>query len=183
MKVCITGHNYGIGKAIAETFIKNGFSVEGFSRSNGYDISNEEDRLRIIEKSLVADVFVNNAYHPVGQPELLEKLTEEYTGTIINVSSKLSFFPLGKGYDEYILSKQRLNNFIKKRIFNQSPRILNVITGLVDTDMAKVFEAKKIVPADLANLIYDLFKYKDLVSVQEIIVDAPGLDWNNIKRV
>jgi len=49
--------------------------------------------------------------------------------------------------------------------------------------MSSIFESEhKISPMGLAMLIYDIVKYKNLVSVQEIVVDAPGLDWDDIKR-
>ena len=41
----ITGHTAGIAKYIFDRF-----NCIGFSRSNGYDIDKEEDRLRIINK-------------------------------------------------------------------------------------------------------------------------------------
>ena len=45
-RYAITGHTKRIGKAICEAF-----PSVGFSKSNGYDITNKEDRLKIIKKS------------------------------------------------------------------------------------------------------------------------------------
>ena len=60
MKLAITGHTKGIGKAIADLYPNS----LGFSRSNGYDISKPEDVKLIIETTIEmdCDVFVNNAY-------------------------------------------------------------------------------------------------------------------------
>jgi hypothetical protein len=47
--------------------------------------------------------------------------------------------------------------------------------------MSAIFKSNhKIMPMELAILIYDMIKYKNVVSIQEIVVDAPGLDWGDI---
>ena len=58
MKIAITGHTKGIGKAIAGLYYTD--EVVGFSRSNGYDISVEESISRIVAESIECDIFVNN---------------------------------------------------------------------------------------------------------------------------
>jgi|TARA_B100000073_G_scaffold338407_1_gene335527 hypothetical protein len=61
MKYAITGHSRGIGKCCYDLFTADGHEVLGFSRSNGYDIRDPESRKQIVEQSLDADVFINNA--------------------------------------------------------------------------------------------------------------------------
>jgi NADP-dependent 3-hydroxy acid dehydrogenase YdfG len=92
--VSITGHTSGIGKAMSDYFTAKNYQVIGFSRSNGYDISNEQDRIRIINESKVADIFVNNAYNfktnDTGQTILLKLMTSEWKNQkklIVNISS------------------------------------------------------------------------------------------------
>lgn len=92
--VAITGHTAGIGKAMAEYFTARDYYVIGFSRSNGYDISKEQGRLRIVDEAKSADIFVNNAYNfktdDTGQTMLLYSMTKEWESQsklIINVSS------------------------------------------------------------------------------------------------
>ena len=58
MKVAITGHSKGIGKALADIFETNGHTVLGFSRSNGFDISESANRISILNKSQDADIFI-----------------------------------------------------------------------------------------------------------------------------
>jgi short-subunit dehydrogenase len=53
MKIAITGHTKGIGKAIAGLYYTD--EVVGFSRSNGYDISKPEDVKSIIKTSIEQD--------------------------------------------------------------------------------------------------------------------------------
>lgn len=184
MKIGITGHTKGIGKALANKFSKD-YSVLGYSRANGYDIGDELTRDRIVKESKEFEIFINNAYHPVGQTDLLVKLIEEYKGTdklIINISSKLAYFPSGTAFDGYKLIKEQQNILIKDRFLIDSPRILNVITGLVDTEMAGNFDSPKLDVNNFADLIYALVQYKNTISVQQIVIDVPGLNWKDIKN-
>jgi NAD(P)-dependent dehydrogenase (short-subunit alcohol dehydrogenase family) len=92
--VAITGHTSGIGKAMADYFTARDYHVLGFSRSNGYDISKESDRQRIIDECQDADIFVSNAYNfktdDDGQTLLLKAMTNNWyyqSKLIVNVSS------------------------------------------------------------------------------------------------
>ena len=58
MKIAITGHTQGIGKRAYDRLCPD---IIGFSRSNGYDITNSGDQKRIIEESKDCDIFINNA--------------------------------------------------------------------------------------------------------------------------
>ena len=44
-KIAITGHTKGIGKAIADLYSKKNYEVIGLSRSNGYDMSSDQDKM------------------------------------------------------------------------------------------------------------------------------------------
>jgi hypothetical protein len=131
-------------------------------------------------------MFINNAYSPTGQTLLLEKFIEQWKDTdkrIINLSSKLAFFPLGKepDLDDYILQKASQNKLVQQRMFDGTPQLLNVIIGLVDTDMSARFNSRKISPEKIAILIYDLSTQAE-IQVQQLVVDVPKLDWKNIQR-
>ena len=183
MRVGITGHSKGIGKAINDVLISNGYDVIGFSRSNGVDIGTEEGRQTIIKSLNDLDIFVNNAYHPEGQTELLNLFLKEWKGTdkfIINISSKMVFYP-GQGFKEYVTSKKLQNELIKSTMLSAHPKVLNLLLGAVDTDMAKVWLSPKIDPNILANFIYDMIKYQNVLAVQEVTIDVPNLDWKDIK--
>ena len=60
MKIAITGHSKGIGKACYNILEKDN-EVYGFSRSNGYDIT--ENFNAIVHAVKNCDVFINNAWH------------------------------------------------------------------------------------------------------------------------
>lgn len=186
MKVVITGHTNGIGKCLYEKFTRHGHTVMGYSRYTGHNIEDDAIRKQIINESADADLFINNAYSPTGQTILLEEFIKSWTGTdkrIINLSSKLSFFPLGKepDLDEYIIQKQKQNTLVQERMFSGTPQMLNVIIGLVDTDMSARFKNRKISPEKIAILIYDLSSQAE-IQIQQVVVDVPKLDWKNIQR-
>lgn len=71
MKLAVTGHTSGLGKSIVDYAISCNHSVKCFSRSNGYNITVDADRLRIISEIADCDVFINNAYDRYGQLDLL----------------------------------------------------------------------------------------------------------------
>jgi NADP-dependent 3-hydroxy acid dehydrogenase YdfG len=186
MKIAITGHTRGIGKAISDKFNSVNYEVLGFSKSNGFDISKEQDRNTIFNMSKDADIFVNNAYDPEGQTDLLNRFIGAWEGTgktIINMSSKLSICPpeFLPGYEQYIQVKKQQNKIIEDRATVDSPRILNILAGLVDTDMASMFNSAKMSPDDIANLIYVILQMGNKISVQQLVIDVPNLDWKTIK--
>lgn len=92
MKIVITGHTNGIGKALYDELSKE-HEVRGFSKTNGYDISNPDHRQIIAFSDY--DVFINNAYNhsPTGydssQLEMLTMLDYEKK-IVINISSRIT---------------------------------------------------------------------------------------------
>jgi NADP-dependent 3-hydroxy acid dehydrogenase YdfG len=185
-KLAITGHTKGIGKSIYETFSSRGYDVIGFSRSNGYDITSKESRVSILQQLEEIDIFVNNAYAPLGQKDLLKEAIDLWDGqnkTIVNINSKTMLMPiLPEFLKEYAEDKRQQKDTIMNRIFKGAPHIINITIGLVDTDMAAVFESKKINPKDLADFVYHLISIRKQLAVQDILIEVPELDWNNIKH-
>jgi len=125
MKIVITGHTNGIGKALYDDLSKE-HDVQGFSKTNGYDISREADRQLISMSDY--DVFINNAYNynPYGydtsQLEMLKLL--DFGKTIINISSRITDvdFEMDEMTRRYRKDKQVLDNFCAgKPIINIKP--------------------------------------------------------------
>jgi NADP-dependent 3-hydroxy acid dehydrogenase YdfG len=185
VKIAITGHTRGIGKALFDKFQSEGHEVIGFSKSTGYDISKTQSRIMIESRS--CDVFINNAFHVTGQLALLVAMLGIWKGTnklIINVSSKLALYPtIGNlSNNPYISAKVKQGEIVRQAMLNGFPKILNILPGLVDTDMAGVFDSpKKMNPTDLAELVYTITTMKSQLSIQELIVDVPGLNWEDVK--
>ena len=84
MKCCITGHTRGLGKAINDYLVVQGWTVIGFNSSTSLD--------RIVEISNNCDLFINNAYGDGIQIELLNQLYNS-VGKMIVCGSVVTDFP------------------------------------------------------------------------------------------
>jgi NADP-dependent 3-hydroxy acid dehydrogenase YdfG len=196
MKIAITGHTRGIGKALADVFTAGQHTVIGFSKSTGFDIGDPNAIKEIADFSEDCDVFINNAFHYQGQFDLLKEMIKRWDGTskmIINLNTKAKF--LGdEGINEflsmmpdpiylktYIESKKWQDRLVKSRLAIGTPQILDVSPGPVDTDMGKVFNCKKLDATDIAELIYHSVLIRDKVSIRELVLDVPNITWTDIK--
>jgi hypothetical protein len=82
MKVVITGHTWGIGKSLYEHFQRySGWEVVGLSRSNGYDIDADFDK--VVEAASGCFLFINNAYRDKQQTKLVTALKDKVTKMIV----------------------------------------------------------------------------------------------------
>lgn len=91
MKIAITGHKKGIGKAFAEQLAKKGHSIVGISRSDGENIRRTAHTASLIEP---CDLFINNAISFYAQTELLFEVWHKWQPIkevhyIWNISTKL----------------------------------------------------------------------------------------------
>lgn len=185
MKIVITGHTKGVGQQLFKQLALSGHQIIGYSRSEGTDIGSKDAQQAILRTIETADVFINNAYHVTGQYELLLAVTEKWKGSnklIININSKAIFADvIHPSMIEYVNAKRKQYDYVASKRLQASPQMLNVSLGLVDTEMSAMFDAKKLPPAYVANLISMLIDYKDSVYVQDIMLDVPGQDWEEIK--
>lgn len=169
MKAIVTGHKRGIGKAIFD-YLKNlprMESVEGFSKSDGYDISDKHVRDMIVSKCKSANIFVNNAYnnHDSSQLVLLISISELWKDTnnkIINVSSFESRAMFYKN-PKYGLQKCKQDDYCKSV---KSPHIINLKPGFVDTDRVSSVEHPKMECSDVVNILD--FCLNSSIRVEEI---------------
>jgi len=151
MKIAITGHTKGIGKTIYDYFEKNN-EVYGFSRSNGFDISNMLNRKSIADTVKDFDIFVNNAYsnYDDSQLEMLKEMYSAWQGTnkiIINISTRYT-----NADNKYSQTKKELTEFCESNIYN-SLYILNIGPGLIDTDRVKNISGKKMSTDEIVTVI------------------------------
>ena len=81
-KIVITGHTKGIGKAIFDKFTEvSCHEIIGMSRSNGYDI--EKDFDKIVQEATGADFLVNNAYRDGQQLKLFHALKDKVNMMVV----------------------------------------------------------------------------------------------------
>ena len=179
MKIAITGHSKGIGKALADEFEKHGHEVIGYSRSNGWSI--KENKLDIIEdvKKQDFDIFINNAYVHKHQTELLMLMVQEWLQCpdklIVNLNSKVIFHePKHLPPDMVLYRKDKIdqNNFIKSGIKEYCPKVLDVVLGFTDTEMGERYQGQKINTKDLAELLNSVISMRDKIFTQQIVLDA-----------
>jgi NAD(P)-dependent dehydrogenase (short-subunit alcohol dehydrogenase family) len=183
MKVAITGHTQGIGLALATVFEQYGHEVVGFSRANGFDISDSHCRQMILSHDV--DVFINNAYHPTGQTDLLNEAINRwhYSNTlIVHISSKCIMFPTDdpdpqvQSFQEvYKAAKLAQEEIINAVLPHRNPKLLNIIPGVVDAGPSKIYskDPNKINPAHLAQLVYEAVSIRGRLDIQQIVV-APS---------
>jgi len=91
MKIAITGHKKGIGKAFAEQLSARGHEIVGISRSDGENIRRTSHTAGLIEP---CDLFINNAISFYAQTELLFEVWHIWQPSkdvhyIWNISTKL----------------------------------------------------------------------------------------------
>lgn len=178
MKIGITGHTQGIGLSLAKIFNANSYTVLGFSRKAGYDISEADARSRIVQESQDCDIFVNNAYHETGQLEMLKDLIAVWEGQdkiIINLSSQVVYKNSSLIVGEHLVyknSKIVLNDFINK--YAGTIKILNVIPDLVNTDFylaTKIFDTSQGINSDnLARLIFGTVTNFNDLYIKELVI-------------
>ena len=91
MKIAITGHKKGIGKAFAEQLSARGHEIVGISRSDGENIRRIEHTANLIKP---CDLLINNAISFYAQTELLFEIWHKWQSSkndhyIWNISTKL----------------------------------------------------------------------------------------------
>ena len=91
MKIAITGHKKGIGKAFAEQLSARGHEIVGISRSDGENIRRTAHTASLIEP---CDMLINNAISQYAQTELLFEVWHTWQHTkevrhIWNISTKV----------------------------------------------------------------------------------------------
>ena len=148
MKVAVTGHTSGIGKAIYEKYQPNSI---GFSRSNGFDIT--KDIKKILKACKDCDIFVNNAQQDFFQTELLYALGRNFQGKIINIGSMSKDWT--KGYRKmykYGVEKVTLNE-ANDQLFWEGVDTCIINPSYVDTPMIRKHDVDKMRPEDIVNLI------------------------------
>lgn len=90
MKIAVTGHTSGIGKSLFNECTKRGHEVMGFSRSNGYDISNEKSQRKLVDDISEFDLFINNAHDKFSQSEVFTRVWKSWRNQkkiIVNIGS------------------------------------------------------------------------------------------------
>lgn len=136
MKIAITGHSAGIGKALVKYFEEQGHEVVGLSRRNGYNIRSLPKVASMIEP---CDMFINNAQVGFAQTELAFELWRRWQDQkkyIVNIGTQMTdlMLPPKSEWDEYIIQKKALDlatQLMEQR--SEWPRMMLVRPGNIAT--------------------------------------------------
>jgi NAD(P)-dependent dehydrogenase (short-subunit alcohol dehydrogenase family) len=167
MKIAVTGHTSGIGKSIYDYFLEQNNDVIGFSRSNGYNISNKEDRTNICNLSENFDIFVNNAYNNFdnSQELMLADRLESWKDTekiIINLSSRWT-----TGNHKYCHDKMSIDNICNEHLFSKI-YLINLKPGLIDTPRVSAEKGAKLKTKSVVDIIDFILLNKNEFKIHSI---------------
>lgn len=140
LNIALTGHTRGIGKSISKVLAKD-HTVNGYSRTNGFDISSQDGRFDILKNCYNSDVFINNAYSSNAQTELFTLFFKNWmydeSKTIVNISSQSKYPGQSVNWSGYSAYKASLNHQAYLCAFktDRKCRIITINPGLVKTDL------------------------------------------------
>lgn len=178
MKIAITGHTAGIGKAFAEQLSQRGHSVVGISRREGENIRRVPHTASLIEP---CDLFINNAQTGYAQTELFYEVWNRWQGQkkyIWNISTMMTEEPINSqpdGQDDLTMSVYRNQKLALEeasrqlRFKNSWPKISVIRPGGVATQ--EQYDNSKKADVNLwVKSIIDIFSHNDNINISEISV-------------
>jgi nucleoside-diphosphate-sugar epimerase len=142
VRIAITGHTAGIGKALAETYSNRGHEIVGLSQRDGNDIRNTRTIADLIDS---CDMFINNAQVGYAQTELLFEMASRWANTkktIMIISTMMTQDPVsvlpGLDMDHYRIQKVALEQAVHQiRNRRQGPYMIIVRPGDIATHSDK----------------------------------------------
>lgn len=115
MRVVITGHTGGLGLAFFNYFIQTGHDVVGVSRSNGYTLP--ENFEKVVQLAETADLFINNLHLQTIQYNFLKRL---YNKTSVVTCGSMAADYLTADIIQYATAK-KLIEIEHKKLKKNSP--------------------------------------------------------------
>ena len=180
MKIAITGHTHGIGKAFAEQLAERGHEIIGISRRDGENIRRIEHTANLIDP---CKLFINNAQSYYAQTELLYAVWKRwYTLAgrhyIWNISSKMAQEPINSipdDHDDITMSEYRTQKLALEEASRQLryksnwPRISIIRPGGVATQTDKDNTNRANVDEWVKSVI-DTFTQNSTIHINEISI-------------
>jgi NAD(P)-dependent dehydrogenase (short-subunit alcohol dehydrogenase family) len=175
MKIAITGHTDGIGLAIAQRRNERGDAIDGFSRTNGWELPAMQRELvkRLVEGEY--DVFVNNVHADWSQVEVLHDVWHQWMGsrrTIICVGSRASNLER-ESINVYDVQKVALDAMCRQlQRISCGVKVVNLRLGYVDT--ARVAHRpgnRKMTVQQVADVVDWILAMPDNMVAKEMLID------------
>jgi len=178
MKIAITGHTAGIGKAFTKILESRGHEIVGISRRTGENIRRTEHVANMIEP---CDMFINNAQAAYAQTELLYAVWQRWQGQekyIWNISTMMIERPTNScpdGQDDMTMNQYRNQKIALEdasrqlRFKNAWPNISVIRPGGIATQE----KFNNINKADVnlwVESIIDTFNHNKNISISEISI-------------
>tara|TARA_R110002126_G_scaffold71853_1_gene179802 strand:+ start:2030 stop:2659 length:630 start_codon:yes stop_codon:yes gene_type:complete len=193
MKIAITGHSRGIGKAVYEKLQeREGYEFRGYSRSNGYDIGVNYQKVidEIIEWD--ADVVFNNAWswQNNAQNLIVKQLHEAWADVekvIISTGSSSGYYGHNPS-ESYASNKIELMNYHVKASLDwptrNKTRCQSISFGYVQTSILEDTEdAKNYIPVkDAAELMINLIEPRNYIIADQLVTHR-YTDWDQHDRL
>ena len=150
-KIAVIGHTRGIGKATYDLYRKKKYKVVGMSKSNGFDIVHDQDK--ILEQIQDCSLVVLNAHADRGQLNLLKKIYGRHSFDKMKVAVITSTSGIEEEpdynqfkiwdkfeYVQYCEIKKELIGYISElqdELLSKPLSVYDVCPDVVDTDMTK----------------------------------------------
>ena len=176
MIVAITGHTRGLGAELKKRFEAKRHTVVGFSRSNGFDISKEADRVTLIKQAAECDVFINNAYWGFAQVALLCGMygvwSQKPNKYIINIGSDSSYHQKTRPHP-YAVHKIALDEQCRQlQPLSRWPVVSNIRPGTFESDMGSKIQGKKMSVQTAADVVMYVFDNREKFTVRDICYES-----------
>lgn len=170
MKIVITGHTSGLGKALYDGLSEK-HDVLGLSRQNGHDLG--VDLCPFLVDNF--DVYINNAYHRYAQVDLLYQIFDrnKYRKcTIINVGS-VSADGNKDTVNEYAIHKSALEKACSQlQLIDSECKVVHLKLGRMDTPMTShKRDYPQMEPKYVANTVEWIMSQPDDILVKNITLD------------
>ena len=150
-KIAVVGHTRGIGKAICDLYKKKKYEVVGMSKSNGFDLIHNQQK--ILENIEDCALVVLNAHADRGQLTLLKKIYGRHSFDKMKVAVITSTSGIEEEpdynqfqiwdkfkYVQYCEIKKELIEYISElqdELSSKPLSVYDVCPDVVDTDMTK----------------------------------------------
>jgi len=165
MKIVITGHTRGLGLHIYNHFVNLGHEVIGLSKSNGYDLETDIDKVINFVKNSKCDYFFNNAYVGITQAILIKELSE-HTIVITSGSMAANGYALYKVQNPYCIDKYKIEMIhIDVKRNNPLPMLLlkmGYLENYLDKDPIKYSEILSAIDFWFTNTRISLIEFGNI---------------------
>jgi len=209
MKVLITGHTSGIGKAILEN-CPSDYEVRGISRATGHDITNNLAEVLGFIKEYQPDIFFNNVWGDGNQNQIATWFVDRFEkGVMITTGSILGYTYLVDnldGFYDHLISQPymqysdnkakllletfmwKLRNKKAKEVYWTNYSLGLTKTGLTNRDLDGNFDPTKhkdypmLDPDDVAKRMWKDIENKLYLEQFEVALEQ-NRNWEDKNRV